>query len=283
MIEYGPEHGKPVGTREWYNFVALLSDIGPDLHPGGVEATRTLLRMVHISTSDQVLDVGCGSGATAISIAREVGARVTGIDLSEAMIAKARQRAVDEDLTETLRFEAGDVFHMGFDDGTFDAVLFQSLLTVIPGDPGDALGEMVRVLRPNGRLGGNEATIDHSVPPKVESLLAQHPATHRTFTPASLRQAFEDAGLGALDVRSVPAGASPAVGLSDVFQDFGLGRILAFFLRTYPRLLWRLLSDPRFRQAHRIDDQVTDISKEYLGYTLIVGRKHPKSPNTITG
>ena len=84
---------KPVGTREWYDFVALVAGVVPGLHPGGKPATRALLEMIPLDASDHVLDTGCGPGATATLIAHETGARVTGVDLSEEMIARARKRA----------------------------------------------------------------------------------------------------------------------------------------------------------------------------------------------
>lgn len=266
-------HEKPVGTREWYDFVALVAGVAPGIHPGGQEATRTLLQMLHLGPSDHVLDVGCGPGATATLIAREIGARVTGIDISEAMVAKARERAQQEGLAERLHFQVGEVLDLEFSDGTFDAVVFESLLTVIPGDPADALAEMTRVLRPGGHIGGNEATLDPPVPPEFESLLAEHPATQRTFTPETLRKQFEEAGLLELEMEVVPASEAPSLDISSAFGELGLGSLLSFFLRSYPRLLQKLLFDRRFRRARQIDEQVTKLGEEYMGYALIVGRK----------
>jgi SAM-dependent methyltransferase len=267
------EHQKPVDTREWYDFVALITDVAPGLHPGGREATRTLLQTLQLEASDHVLDVGCGPGATAILIAREIGARVTGIDISEAMIAKARGRAQQEGLAEKVRFQVGNVLDLEFSDGTFDAVVLESLLTVIPGDPADALAEITRVLCPGGHVGGNEAILESPVSPEFESLLAEHPATQRTFTPETLRKQFEETGLLEIEVEVVPASEAPSLDISSAFGELGLGGLLSFFLRSYPRLLRKLLSDRRFRKAQQIDEQVTKLGEEYMGYALIVGRK----------
>ena len=56
-------------------------------------------------------------------------------------------------------------------------------------------------------------------------------------------------------------------------QRIGIKRLLGFMVRTYPKLLVKLLRDERFRQANRIDDMVTKQGKPYLGYVLIVGEK----------
>jgi hypothetical protein len=53
----------------------------------------------------------------------------------------------------------------------------------------------------------------------------------------------------------------------------GLRGFLSFMIRTYPRIMLRLLRDTRFREAARIDDQITKGGNRYMGYALIVGRK----------
>jgi cyclopropane fatty-acyl-phospholipid synthase-like methyltransferase len=95
---------KSVGTREWYDFVAMVADLKPAIHAGGEESTGTLLQMLQLRASDHVLDIGCGPGGTATRIVREVGAHVTGIDASEEMIAKASARARQEGLGDKLHF-----------------------------------------------------------------------------------------------------------------------------------------------------------------------------------
>jgi len=98
------EKGREITTTEWYDFIGNLGEIIPALHLGGKEATRALIQMCGISPESHVLDVGCGTGYTACEIAREHGSRVTGIDISEIMVSKARQRARKEGLGERVEF-----------------------------------------------------------------------------------------------------------------------------------------------------------------------------------
>jgi hypothetical protein len=53
----------------------------------------------------------------------------------------------------------------------------------------------------------------------------------------------------------------------------GLRGFLSFMIRTYPRIILKLLRDARFREASRIDSKITKYGKEYMGYALIVGHK----------
>src|SRR5262245_2217603 len=66
----------------------------------------------------RILDVGCGAGATSLALADALpGSAVTGLDLSESLIAVARQRAADR---EGLRFEAGDAASWSPAEAGFD-------------------------------------------------------------------------------------------------------------------------------------------------------------------
>ena len=147
------EEGRGITTAEWYDFIGNLGDIIPALHLGGKEATRALIRMCGISSESRVLDVGGGTGYTACEIAREHGARVMGIDISETMVSKAEERVRKEGLGDRVEFRVADVFSLPFEDGSFDVALFESVLTPIPGSKVDALREVVRVADPGAGQG----------------------------------------------------------------------------------------------------------------------------------
>lgn len=111
--------------------------------PGGLELTGRLLAAVALPPGAAVLDVGCGAGATVAHLADEHGLRATGVDSCEASVARASRDRPDRD------FVAGRAERLPFPDASFDAVLFECVLSTLP-DPGGALGEALRVLRPGG-------------------------------------------------------------------------------------------------------------------------------------
>lgn len=65
-------------------------------HIGSLQATDELARLCQIGPGQYVLDVGCGVGATPAYLARQYGCRVVGVDISPAMIERARERAARE-------------------------------------------------------------------------------------------------------------------------------------------------------------------------------------------
>ncbi len=95
----------------------------------------------------RVLEVAIGTGRNLLYYPADVP--VVGVEISPAMLSVARQRAArlgrDVDLRE------GDAQHLTFDDASFDTVVCALSLCTIP-SPVAAVGEMLRVLRPGGRL-----------------------------------------------------------------------------------------------------------------------------------
>jgi len=56
-------------------------------------------------------------------------------------------------------------------------------------------------------------------------------------------------------------------------KEMGCGGLLKFFLRVYPKIAQKMITDPRFREARKLDDQITKQSKQYMGYVLVVGKR----------
>ena len=97
----------------------------------------------------RVLEVGCGTGL-ALPLYAE-GQRVTGIDFSAEMLAKAEARVAAEGLAHVEALRRMDARELDFPDASFDQVAAMHVLSVVP-EPGQVLSEIVRVLRPGGRL-----------------------------------------------------------------------------------------------------------------------------------
>lgn len=96
----------------------------------------------------RAIDMGTGTGQFAVYLAR-LGFRVTGIDISEKMIQKAREHA--ELFNLEIDFQQQDAENLLFEDSTFDVVVSRNLLWTLP-DPEKALEEWRRVLKPAGAL-----------------------------------------------------------------------------------------------------------------------------------
>jgi phosphatidylethanolamine/phosphatidyl-N-methylethanolamine N-methyltransferase len=100
-------------------------------------------------TGGRILEVGVGTGLSLPDYSRTN--RLTGIDLSAAMLRRAKARAVEQRLTNVDGLAVMDAQHLGFRDGVFDVVVAQYVITTVP-DPEATLDEFVRVVKPGGEI-----------------------------------------------------------------------------------------------------------------------------------
>jgi SAM-dependent methyltransferase len=108
---------------------------------------------LRLQPGQRVIDVGCGPATDTIALARIVGptGRVTGVDHDPAMIAIATLRARAAGVESWTNHAVADATHLPFADGEFDAAHADRVFMHLR-HPEQALGEMVRVTRPGGRI-----------------------------------------------------------------------------------------------------------------------------------
>jgi phosphatidylethanolamine/phosphatidyl-N-methylethanolamine N-methyltransferase len=97
----------------------------------------------------RILEVGVGTGISLPDYSRQN--RIIGIDLSEAMLRKARRRVADLGLTNVEKLEVMDAEHLSFADASFDVVVANHVISTVP-NPEAALDECARMLRSGGEM-----------------------------------------------------------------------------------------------------------------------------------
>ncbi len=131
---------KESAREGWAGFVPFESTTGT--------AAPRLVHFAGVGSGARVLDVACGTGVVALTAAR-LGAHATGADLTPALVARARENAELAGLK--VEFREADAEALPFDDASFDVVLSQFGHMFAP-RPEVAIGEMLRVLVPGGRI-----------------------------------------------------------------------------------------------------------------------------------
>jgi arsenite methyltransferase len=116
-----------------------------------------------LARGERVLDVGSGAGTDSLVAAQMVApeGRVTGIDMTPEMLAKARTSAAAMDLSN-VEFLEGEAERLPFPDESFDVVISNGVIDLIP-DKDAVFSEIHRVLRPGGRIQIADVTIQNPV------------------------------------------------------------------------------------------------------------------------
>src|SRR5436190_15387092 len=114
---------------------------------------RTLIDLIAPQPGEAILDIGCGAGSLDRLLAqRTAGANpITAIDMNPFWLREAEALAAEEGLAGAIRFLPGNAEAVPFPDGSFDAVFSVTVLEECDADR--AIGEMIRVARPGGRIG----------------------------------------------------------------------------------------------------------------------------------
>jgi len=150
-----------------YNRISARYDLQHALITAGADGRGRKLVVEHaVCKNDVVLDAGAGTGSTALLAAQKAGinGKVTLLDMNEAMLSEAKQKAEQAGLSDRLTFKTGDMEHLPFDDDTFDTVL--STYSLCPlFDPEKGALELYRVTRPGGHIG-----IAHSIEPEGKAI-----------------------------------------------------------------------------------------------------------------
>ena len=147
---------KKENIRQMFDGIAPDYDRLNHLMSLGVDRSwrrRALRETVDAQRPQAVLDIACGTGDFSLAIARRMhpDSRITGLDLSEGMLAMMREKVAKAGLSERISCLQGDCEEMPFADGSFDVVTIAFGIRNFEHREA-ALREILRVLRPGGRL-----------------------------------------------------------------------------------------------------------------------------------
>ena len=221
----------PVGQQQNADQIAYWNGPSGQRWADRQEAQDILLRPVLDAVIDRaglkagecVLDVGCGSGATAIAFAQKVGpsGHVLGIDVSEPMLTRARASAPKE---LPIDFVLADATDYPFDPASFD-LLASRFGVMFFADPALSFANMRKALRPSGRLAFAcwreprenpffmaplQAAYKHV--PKLPQLGPEDPGPFAFASEERVRRILTQAGFSGISLEACPLSLDAAIG-----------------------------------------------------------------------
>jgi SAM-dependent methyltransferase len=216
--KFDPIKYKETTKQQWQAAAEAWHRWGPTLAEWLGPATETMLDMAGIEEGSRVLDIAAGAGEQTIVTAKRVGptGHVLATDISPNILefAASEARVAGIENVETRVLDGEDLSEL--ENGTFDAVISRVGLIYFP-DQQKALTEMLRVLKPGGRIGAivyatAEQNPFFSIPISIIRGRAQlppplpgQPGPFSLGAPGVLEEAFRKAGFGDIEVRQVSA------------------------------------------------------------------------------
>jgi arsenite methyltransferase len=244
------------------------AEVGLTKHVGGLKATEELVELCHIDEGTYVLDVGCGVGVTPCYLARRHGCKVVGVDISERMIERSKERANREGLEHRVEFRVADAQSLPFEDDLFDVVIGESV-TAFPEDKQRAVNEYVRVTKPGGYVGLNESTWIKTPPPAelVEWVSQDLSGNAEVLSADGWVGLLEGSGLADIIVRTYEI--NPRGEAAGVIGRYGLREMLGVWRRS----LSMYVRNPASLATVKAAGAMPKNAFEYFGYGIYVGRK----------
>lgn len=249
---------------------SLLAALGKKvIRPGGCGSSEAVFCMADFQPGQNVLDIGCGVGATAIQMASRFGCNVTALDIDSQMLDYAAGNICRAGMADLITLKLGDMQALPFEDGVFDAVTIEAV-SMFTRDKQASIREAVRVCRPDGYV------FDH------EFVWARPP-------PADLRQEFENTvcsgmffetehewcemfrSAGQQNIRAMPI-PFDVLTPRGMLRDEGITGTVAFLGRTMSR--WAYIM--RMLWLARVLGRVSP----YLGCVVVASRKQGDAGNS---
>ena len=243
--------------------------MGDSFHPGGLALTSQLALAAGIDANSIVPDIGSGLGATAVHLAKTVGCQVVGVTLEQEGVETGYRMARHHELNGKVTFIKGDIYQMALEADSFDAVLTECVLSIL-GDKATAIRLINALLRPGGRLGITDVTVNGPLPPELQGILAKVGCVGDARSLEEYRALLE--GSGMVVERSHDLDGTASSFLKGVKSKLLMAQ-LAGALGKFP------LDKEVIEEAKRILASVEELVRQgVLSYGMIVAHKPAQTP-----
>ncbi len=188
--------------KNWFRALLVKLQLLPSQYlwpnPFKIIEFDALLQGVRFKKDDVVLDFGCGSGRQTILISKKVK-EITGIDISQDDITKAKKLAVLYAPSGNIEFRSTELEAAGFKEGQFDKIISFCVLEHIPNYI-EILRGMHRVLKDKGMLLMSVDALETITDPEIRQRHTREGGVAQYFTPRGIRNVLEKLGFEEVEV-----------------------------------------------------------------------------------
>ena len=256
----GPRRGTPDPTSAWTGPSMLdLVRLSPRplFPPGGRDLYRRVALLTGMSEGQEVLVAACGSGVTLEYFVREFGVQGSGADEDAVLVERVEARARAEGLAARMQVQQAPMDALPYRAGVFDVAMAELGLTA-RADPAAAIREVVRVVRPGGRVVLVQLVWQAPVDPDRREVLARHLGAHPLMT-MEVKKILRAAGVERLHTEAWTDAETSFRGeahkpFPDFAELFTLTEKLGILRRAWRRWGWRGVREAMAREVevHRL-------------------------------
>ena len=165
-------------------------------------------KLLQLSSSSSVLEIGCGSGGYAVDLAKRIGCQLVGLDINAEGVRNAKALAEKDKLGARVKFEQCDVSQrLPVEDNAFDAIYSNDVLCHVP-RRSQVLSDLRRVLKPRGRLLFSDALIIGGLLSHEEIATRSSIGMYFFSPPGENERLIKQSGLKQIDARDTTDSAA---------------------------------------------------------------------------
>jgi SAM-dependent methyltransferase len=264
-----------IGGLGLYDFLGYIGSMNQTTF-GGRQGTQKLfeqLNLIQLSKNKpiSILEVGCSIGYVTCNVAQNINCDITGIDISEILIEKAKEKKRKMDL-DNVHFQVADARNLPFEDNSFDIVFAQALVALLS-EKNLCLKEFLRVIKPEGKIGTLDVFAKEHTSPKIlneinDSMSSVMGHDINVLTLSEWKTIFEENNLNEVKISenydSVFKTTTP---LKEVIP--AMFRLL-YHMTINQKIRRKLI--PIFKLAKKMMNEKSELRKN-LGYFIFTGEK----------
>ena len=244
--------------------------LGDTMHPGGLALTNRLAKLLELQPGDWVVDLASSRGTSAMAVSRVFKCNVVGVEFGRGAVAEAQAAARSSPGGTNSHHVQGDAERPPLRSGIFDAVFCECSMSLFL-DKTEAVNQVVGLLRPGGRFGMSDVTVEpNSLPDELDGTLGQMLCLTDALNVQGYVELLEESGLNL--VHKVDASVEGIKILDTMQAKLGAFKVWqtmtgqqgqeAELMGRAPELLTELLTELR-----------NLITQGKLGYWLFVAEK----------
>ncbi len=247
----------------------------PLFPPGGRELYHRIALLTGMEEGQEVLVAACGPGVTLEYFVREFDVQGSGVDEDQALVDRVEARARREGLAARMQAQQAPMDALPYRDGVFDVAVAELGLTA-RADPAEAIREVVRVVRPGGRVVLVQLVWRAPVEPTRRAILARHLGAQPLMT-MEVKRLLREAGVRRLHTEGWTDEETSFRGKAhkpfpDFAELFTFPEKIGILRRAWRRWGWRGVREAMAREleVHRL------LTRErILGLDMISGVRVP--------